>query len=155
MSIHMSIRISISVSVGMPISVSIGMSIRAFPNLQLLQVRVRFPEHPYRERELEVRVGDGAALIEYALDRLLRPRAILCHAHQCCCSAQPRREMHAREVAGPSPAARHVRLAPDAGSARTLAPSLPMPSAPPESFHARPMRSPHSSDSVASLINKA
>ena len=39
----------------------------------LLEVLLRAPEHPNRERELEVRVRDRARLIEHALDGFLRP----------------------------------------------------------------------------------
>ena len=61
-----------SVSLPVPISDSIPGA-----RLELLQVEVRLAKHPDRERELEVRVRDCARLVEHALDRLLRPRAVL------------------------------------------------------------------------------
>ncbi len=42
---------------------------------------VRTPKHPDREVELEVRVRDRDVLVEDALDRLLRPRAVLSCPH--------------------------------------------------------------------------
>ena len=40
---------------------------------ELLEVMMCTSEHPDRELELEVGIGDGDVLVEHALDRLLRP----------------------------------------------------------------------------------
>lgn len=44
---------------------------------QLFQIPMRAAQHPDREREFEVRVCNSDILVEYALDRFLRPRAVL------------------------------------------------------------------------------
>lgn len=47
---------------------------------ELAEVPVHLPEHPDRERELEVGIRDRAALVEHAFDGFLSPRTVLCGA---------------------------------------------------------------------------
>ena len=72
----MTVSMTISVAVRMTVGMTVCMTIRLF-TLQRSKVVMGFPEHPDRERELEVRVCNGDILVEDALDRLLRPRAVL------------------------------------------------------------------------------
>ena len=48
--------------------------------LQRLQIMMRFAQHPDRERELEIGIGDRTCLVEYTLNSFLRPGAILRHS---------------------------------------------------------------------------
>ena len=57
---------------------------------ELFQVPVRSAEHPYRERELEVRVRDRHVVVEHPFDRFLWPRPIL--------ERDPRKKKSARET---------------------------------------------------------
>ena len=59
------ISIGVSVSVSLPLALEVG------------QVMVCLAQHPNREREFEVRIGNSAGLVEHAFDGLLGPRAIL------------------------------------------------------------------------------
>lgn len=43
------------------------------PRFQVLQVVMRLPKHPNRERELEVRVRDGTSFVENAFNGFLWP----------------------------------------------------------------------------------
>lgn len=44
---------------------------------QGVEIVVCLAEHPYRERELEIGVRNGAGLVEHTLDGFLRPRSVL------------------------------------------------------------------------------
>lgn len=69
--IHSPIHLSISYSISTDLFIGKGVV------LQLCKILVCLPQHPNWERKLEIWVGDRTGFIEYSLDRLLRPRAIL------------------------------------------------------------------------------
>ncbi len=82
-SIFRTLAIWSPIAIRPPIAVShlVGTVAHEWERLTFFKVFMGFTEHPNRERKFEVWVRNRAILVEYTLDCLLRPRAILLAGH--------------------------------------------------------------------------
>jgi len=72
---------SVSIPIRGPINLRLSHSHGTFILLlQRLQIMMSLAQHPDRERELEIGIGNRARLVEYTLNSFLRPGAILRHS---------------------------------------------------------------------------